>query len=258
MWTLICLDGYLQSCVTKHNNFPQLNVVKLKVVLAQTIESGRKTTNHDNRQPLKRLYGFTDCALRYLLSPADAWQLWVSAGGICVGGWAVNYLPFFGMEKTLFLYHYLPALTFQILLIPIVLQHISDHLCRYLVLIDRWTREETLFSSPRLAPWQAAAGKAVLFPVAILHLRKIGHMKSSFWMKCLTSLGVTAFFPLLSHPRSVLLKSMFTALIVAWFSSVYFVYCTFSPLTYGEPSLSVTELKDLRWKDSWNILIRKQ
>lgn len=61
---------------------------------------------------------------------ADAWWQWVSAGGLCVGGWAVNYLPFFLMEKTLFLYHYLPAVTFQILLIPVVLQHTSDHLCR--------------------------------------------------------------------------------------------------------------------------------
>lgn len=53
------------------------------------------------------------------------------AGVLCVGGWAVNYLPFFLMDKTLFLYHYLPALTFQILLLPVVLQHLSDHLCRY-------------------------------------------------------------------------------------------------------------------------------
>lgn len=43
----------------------------------------------------------------------------------------MNYVPFFMMEKTLFLYHYLPALTFQILLLPVVLEHISDHLCRY-------------------------------------------------------------------------------------------------------------------------------
>lgn len=63
--------------------------------------------------------------------PTDTWQQWVSAGGLCVGGWAVNYLPFFLMEKTLFLYHYLPAITFQILLIPVVLQHTCDHLCRY-------------------------------------------------------------------------------------------------------------------------------
>ncbi|XP_071622232.1 protein O-mannosyl-transferase 1 isoform X5 [Heliangelus exortis] len=138
---------------------------------------------------------YTSLSLWYLVRrqrkiydiPEDAWQLWVSAGGICLGGWAVNYLPFFLMEKTLFLYHYLPALTFQILLIPIVLQHLGNHLC-----------------------------------------------------------------------RPPLLKSMFSALVIAWFSSIYLVYCTFSPVTYGEPSLSVPELKDLRWKDSWNILIRKQ
>ncbi|XP_057169374.1 protein O-mannosyl-transferase 1 isoform X1 [Ursus arctos] len=63
--------------------------------------------------------------------PEDSWLRWVLAGALCAGGWAVNYLPFFMMEKTLFLYHYLPALTFQILLLPAVLQHISDHLCRY-------------------------------------------------------------------------------------------------------------------------------
>lgn len=52
------------------------------------------------------------------------------AGALCTGGWALNYLPFFLMERMLFLYHYLPALTFQILLLPIVLQHASEHLCR--------------------------------------------------------------------------------------------------------------------------------
>lgn len=62
--------------------------------------------------------------------PTDAWSRWVLAGALCTGGWALNYLPFFLMERVLFLYHYLPALTFQILLLPIVLQHASDHLCR--------------------------------------------------------------------------------------------------------------------------------
>lgn len=62
----------------------------------------------------------------------------------------------------------------------------------------------------------------------------------------------------LSDPRSVLLKSMFSALVIAWFSWVYFVYCTFSPVTYGQPALALAELRALRWKDTWNILIRKQ
>ncbi|XP_038600479.1 protein O-mannosyl-transferase 1 [Tachyglossus aculeatus] len=118
--------------------------------------------------------------------PEDSWRLWVLAGSVCWGGWAVNYLPFFMMEKTLFLYHYLPALTFQIILLPIVLQHVSDHVC-----------------------------------------------------------------------RSGLQRNMFSSLIVVWFSSVNLVYHTFSPLTYGEQPLSASELKALRWKESWDILIRK-
>nr|XP_054513822.1 protein O-mannosyl-transferase 1 isoform X25 [Pan troglodytes] len=118
--------------------------------------------------------------------PQDAWLRWVLAGALCAGGWAVNYLPFFLMEKTLFLYHYLPALTFQILLLPVVLQHISDHLC-----------------------------------------------------------------------RSQLQRSVFSALVVAWYSSACHVSNTLRPLTYGDKSLSPHELKALRWKDSWDILIRK-
>ncbi|XP_013909465.1 PREDICTED: LOW QUALITY PROTEIN: protein O-mannosyl-transferase 1-like [Thamnophis sirtalis] len=119
--------------------------------------------------------------------PEETWQQWLLAGGICVGGWAMNYLPFFLMEKNLFLYHYLPAVTFQIPLIPVVLQHTSDFLC-----------------------------------------------------------------------RSRLYKSMHSALVAAWISSVYLTYHTFRPLTYGEPALSKSELQALRWKDSWDILIRKR
>ncbi|XP_062310377.1 protein O-mannosyl-transferase 1 isoform X1 [Osmerus eperlanus] len=60
--------------------------------------------------------------------PADAWERLVQAGVVCAGSWAVNYLPFFLMEKTLFLYHYLPALTFLILLVPVVVEHLHTHL----------------------------------------------------------------------------------------------------------------------------------
>ncbi|XP_004713302.1 protein O-mannosyl-transferase 1 isoform X1 [Echinops telfairi] len=118
--------------------------------------------------------------------PEDDWLRWVLAGSLCCGGWAVNYLPFFLMEKTLFLYHYLPALTFQIILLPVVLQHVGDHLC-----------------------------------------------------------------------RSQLQRSVFSALVVAWYSSACHVFSTLRPLTYGDTSLSPSELRALRWKDSWDILIRK-
>ncbi|KAI5088229.1 protein O-mannosyl-transferase 1, partial [Silurus meridionalis] len=62
--------------------------------------------------------------------PEASWEQLVLAGVVCAGGWAVNYLPFFLMEKTLFLYHYLPALTFQILLIPVVVEHLYTHTLR--------------------------------------------------------------------------------------------------------------------------------
>ncbi|XP_038637634.1 protein O-mannosyl-transferase 1 isoform X2 [Scyliorhinus canicula] len=119
--------------------------------------------------------------------PKDSWEHFVLAGAVCVGGWAVNYLPFFLMEKTLFLYHYLPGLTFKILLLPIVLEHIHHDIL-----------------------------------------------------------------------RSSVSKNTFSAVVLAWISSVYFVYRTFSPLTYGYPALSASELTALRWKDSWDILIRKR
>ncbi|XP_041098736.1 protein O-mannosyl-transferase 1 [Polyodon spathula] len=119
--------------------------------------------------------------------PEDSWSQWVLVGALCAGGWAVNYLPFFMMEKTLFLYHYLPALTFEILLPPIVLQHVHDHILR--------------------------------FPA---HRHALG------------------------------------ALVLAWLSSVYLVYRSFSPLTYGQPTLSAAELGALRWKDTWDILVRKR
>ncbi|XP_073761693.1 protein O-mannosyl-transferase 1 isoform X2 [Callorhinus ursinus] len=118
--------------------------------------------------------------------PEDSWLRWALAGALCAGGWAVNYVPFFMMEKTLFLYHYLPALAFQILLLPAVLEHLGDRLC-----------------------------------------------------------------------RSPLLRSLFSGLVVAWYSCACHVFNTLRPLTYGDKSLSPSELKALRWKDSWDILIRK-
>ncbi|XP_055056209.2 protein O-mannosyl-transferase 1 isoform X2 [Misgurnus anguillicaudatus] len=60
----------------------------------------------------------------------DSWEQLVLAGVVTIGGWSVNYVPFFLMEKTLFLYHYLPALTFKVLQIPIVVEHLYTHVLR--------------------------------------------------------------------------------------------------------------------------------
>uniref|UniRef100_A0A8C2JME3 Protein O-mannosyl-transferase 1 n=1 Tax=Cyprinus carpio TaxID=7962 RepID=A0A8C2JME3_CYPCA len=119
--------------------------------------------------------------------PQDSWEQLVLAGVVCVGGWAVNYLPFFLMEKTLFLYHYLPALTFKILQIPIVVEHLYIHVLK--------------------SPAQRKA---------------------------------------------------FGVVILAVLCSVYVSYHNLSPLTYGQPALSSDELAALRWRESWDILLRKR
>ncbi|KAF7645507.1 hypothetical protein LDENG_00202910 [Lucifuga dentata] len=75
---------------------------------------------------LRRRRGFRDIS-------EDAWHQFLSVGCVCVGGWAVNFLPFLLMEKTLFLYHYLPALCFLFPLSPALLEHAHTHLLSSLV-----------------------------------------------------------------------------------------------------------------------------
>ncbi|XP_015249301.1 PREDICTED: protein O-mannosyl-transferase 1 isoform X3 [Cyprinodon variegatus] len=59
---------------------------------------------------------------------AEVWQRFVCLGFVCVGGWMMNFLPFLLMDRTLFLYHYLPALCYLHLLSPALLEHVHTHL----------------------------------------------------------------------------------------------------------------------------------
>lgn len=70
---------------------------------------------------LRRRRGFRDL-------PDGVWAQFVCLGCVCVGGWLVNFVPFLLMEKTLFLYHYLPALCYLHLLSPALLEHAHTHL----------------------------------------------------------------------------------------------------------------------------------
>uniref|UniRef100_A0A669ESY6 dolichyl-phosphate-mannose--protein mannosyltransferase n=1 Tax=Oreochromis niloticus TaxID=8128 RepID=A0A669ESY6_ORENI len=63
--------------------------------------------------------------------PDGVWDQFVCLGCVCVGGWLVNFVPFLLMDKTLFLYHYLPALCYLYLLSPALLEHAHTHLLRY-------------------------------------------------------------------------------------------------------------------------------
>lgn len=56
--------------------------------------------------------------------PSFALQKFYDAGFILFLGYWIHYLPYFFMDRTLFLHHYLPAYTFKILLLSFVIDHI--------------------------------------------------------------------------------------------------------------------------------------
>ncbi|XP_065203314.1 protein O-mannosyltransferase 1 [Planococcus citri] len=61
----------------------------------------------------------------------ETWQHFVKIGQILLFGYLLHYLPYFFVDRTLFLHHYLPALVFKCLLTAAVIEHISILLRKY-------------------------------------------------------------------------------------------------------------------------------
>ncbi|XP_023303033.2 protein O-mannosyltransferase 1 [Lucilia cuprina] len=59
------------------------------------------------------------------------WQKFLSVGHIFFAGYLIHYLPYFFMERTLFLHHYFPAFLFKLQLLCYVIEHIDYLLRRY-------------------------------------------------------------------------------------------------------------------------------
>ncbi|EEB13374.1 protein O-mannosyltransferase, putative [Pediculus humanus corporis] len=55
--------------------------------------------------------------------PDNEWEKFCKMGNILGVAYFLHYLPYFFMDKTLFLHHYLPALVFKIMLTAAVLEH---------------------------------------------------------------------------------------------------------------------------------------
>ncbi|XP_006813212.1 protein O-mannosyl-transferase 1-like [Saccoglossus kowalevskii] len=60
----------------------------------------------------------------------ESWERFVTSGVLFLGGWIINYLPFYLLERTLFLHHYLPALLFKIMLFPVAVELFSRYILR--------------------------------------------------------------------------------------------------------------------------------
>ncbi|XP_050530408.1 protein O-mannosyltransferase 1 isoform X2 [Daktulosphaira vitifoliae] len=56
----------------------------------------------------------------------DEWEQFKYIGEVLMVGYIMHYLPYFFMDRTLFLHHYLPALVFKILLCAAFMQHLAN------------------------------------------------------------------------------------------------------------------------------------
>ena len=69
------------------------------------------------------------CTYYYIFFLAE-WNLFVIGGYLLVGGYLINYLPFFPADKTLFVHSYLPALLYKIIIIPVFANHFNSVLLK--------------------------------------------------------------------------------------------------------------------------------
>lgn len=56
--------------------------------------------------------------------PSLLWSHFVETGSICLLGYLFNFLPYFLIDRPMFLHNYLPALIFKILLLCVVIEHL--------------------------------------------------------------------------------------------------------------------------------------
>lgn len=61
----------------------------------------------------------------------STWTQFCKCGEILFVGYSCHFLPYFFVERTLFLHNYLPALVFKIMLLCFIIEHINDLLKQF-------------------------------------------------------------------------------------------------------------------------------
>jgi hypothetical protein len=64
--------------------------------------------------------------LQSVFCSPDTWYRFVVVGEVLLLGYLFHYLPYFFVERTLFLHHYLPAFTFKVLLMAALIEHLHN------------------------------------------------------------------------------------------------------------------------------------
>lgn len=117
------------------------------------------------------------------------WEQFQSIGIVLLSGYLFNYLPYFFVEKSLFLHHYLPAFVFKVLVTATLIEHI------YVIFKD------------------------------VLRLRSLTYL--------------------------------YLLLIIIWLGFIFYVFKKFAILSYGIDDLKTSDIKNFRWKDSWDFIVHK-
>lgn len=111
---------------------------------------------------------------------------------VCVTGYLVNFVPYFFMERSLFLHHYLPSLIFQLVLAAAWFELLDEKYA-----IDG-------------SPERQSSKQLLLYG--------------------LLGLGLAA---------------------------IAYCFISLLPLSYGSGSLSALDVKKLKWRDSWHLIVHK-
>lgn len=122
--------------------------------------------------------------------PPRVWQRFIEAGDIFFMGYIIHYIPYFFVDRALFLHNYFPALLFKLLLMCYIIEHIDYVLRR--------------------------------------------HCGSALWW-----------------------VRTYRLAIILWLFAVITVYTRFLALSYGSKKLSSKDIVDLRWKDTWDFILRQ-
>ncbi|XP_016959180.2 protein O-mannosyltransferase 1 [Drosophila biarmipes] len=119
------------------------------------------------------------------------WHRFLVAGDTFFVGYLMHYLPYFFMDRTLFLHNYLPAFIFKLLLLCFVVEHL-DYLLR-----------------------RVCTG------------------------------------------RGVHLVRLYRLMLILWLVGVLSIFSKFIPFSYGARRMSMSEVRSLRWKDTWDFVLHK-
>lgn len=117
------------------------------------------------------------------------WIRFQDAGEIFFVGYLLHFLPYFFVERTLFLHNYLPAFIFQIMLLCFIIEHVD--------LIFR------------------------------------------------------------SVLKSVFITVLYRLCVIGWILAIFVVFRKFSVLSYGTTKLTVDDVINLRWKNTWDFILHK-